>query len=162
MSGAISQLLRLGLGLIAGGDFLKNGIRRAIGAAILYAAAALFALAALIFAYVFLDRWLTRVLDDDVGAAAILAGANLIIVAFLMIARAMAGRTPRRKSPQPGLLNNANLEAGIAVGAALSGRLRKAAPTVALVIGVLGLALGARPELLNLFKTKPKDRSGGR
>jgi hypothetical protein len=51
----------------------------------------LFGTFGLVFLYVLADRYLADRLEDPVGAAAIIAGANLLVVAILFLAR------PRRR-----------------------------------------------------------------
>jgi len=148
------MVLREALGLLGGTDLVYNAARRVIRRAALYGAATAFALTALVFFYIFLDRWLSRVLGDGASAAALLAGANLIAVASILIAIGLgADRRRRTRSVTArGLLEGAGLESGLALGATVGRRLRKSSPTVTLLAGLIGLAIGARPELLDLVR----------
>ncbi len=116
-------------------------------------AAGAFATAALVFVFIFLDRWLSRALDDSAGAAAVLAGGNLIVVALILIVLGRGKRKPgtARKRAAPG---NTDFATGLAMGAEAAKHLRKISPAATLIAALFGIAIGARPELLNLVRTR--------
>jgi hypothetical protein len=169
MNGLVAFLLRYGGGLLRDGAeiligqaLIRTVTQRLKGFLLFYAVVAIFALAALVFLYVLIYRWLSLRLGD-VSAAAILCGANLLLVAFMLAGRALF--RPRRvaaASPlaeviraQAGHLGidpqNGHFEAGLAAGAELGRHLRKATPQIALAAAVLGLVIGLRPQLLSLL-----------
>jgi len=172
MSGLIAFLLRNGSGLIRDGAEILIGqaliravTQRLKGLLLFYAVLAVFALAALVFLYVLIYRFLSLRLDD-VSAAAILCGANLALIALMLIGRALF--KPKRvitASPlveliksQAGQLGadikDKDLEAGLAIGAEIGRHLRKATPQIALAAAVLGLVIGIRPQILGLFRRR--------
>lgn len=178
MSWLISFLMKSGGGLLResaeayiGGVLVRKTIHELVRAAIVYILVGVFSTIALVFLYIFLYEWLADRLDGK-SAAAILCGANLVIVAVVLLVQWLRkNRTklePRESAG--GLLGNLqghplldpdNLNAGIAIGMEVSAKLRKAAPQIALAAGIIGLIVGVRPELLNLFGGrggKPKDR----
>jgi uncharacterized membrane protein len=63
-----------------------------VTATILWSLVALFGVVGLIFLYVLADRFLADRLDDPVAAAAILAGANILLVLLMLLIRALAAR----------------------------------------------------------------------
>ena len=67
-----------------------------IASAIVWGLVALFGVAGLIFLYVLADRVLSDRLDDPVAAAAILAGANILLVLLMLLIRALTARKRRR------------------------------------------------------------------
>jgi hypothetical protein len=170
MSGLLGFLLRNGSGLIKEGAevLIGQALVRAVtqrlkGILLFYAVIAVFALAALIFFYVLLYRWLS-LRFDDVSAAAILVGANLLLIGLMLAGRAIF--RPRRPaisgSPLAELirsqaehfgaeLKDKDFEAGLAIGREVGKRLRKATPQIALAAAVLGLVIGIRPQILGLF-----------
>jgi hypothetical protein len=180
MSGLLSFLLRSGGGILResaemfiGRALMRNAVRRLVGLVALYAALAVFALAALAFFYVLLYRWLSVRLGEE-SAAAILSGANLLVIALILIGRALfRQRTPKgltsplgdlTKSHVSGLgtgglgTGNADLEAGIAIGSQIGRQIRKAAPEIALVAALAGLIIGVRPQILGMFRRRgPKE-----
>jgi hypothetical protein len=169
MSGLFGFLLRNGGGLVKEGAEILIGqaliravTQRLKGILLFYAVIAILALAALIFFYVLIYRWLSLRLDD-VGAAAVLSGANLVLIALMLAARAIF--KPKRglaASPLAELIKSQvehlgveikdkHLEAGMAIGSEMGERLRKATPQIALAAAVLGLLIGIRPQILGLF-----------
>jgi hypothetical protein len=144
---------------------VHEAIRRAAVSIALYAAAGLFALAALAFAYVVAyDLMAPRV--GDWQAAAILVGVNLLIVLIILAARSGMVKGGRRKPSRPPLglsapataATAAGLDAGLALGGKIGGKIREAAPQIVLAAGVLGLLIGLRPQLLGLFQRKDRTR----
>jgi hypothetical protein len=169
MNGLIAFLTRYGGGLLRDGAEILIGqalirtlTQRLQGILLFYAAITGFSLSAIVFLYVLIYRWLSLRLDD-VSAAAILFGANLLLVALMLAGRALF--RPRRvapASPLAGLIRaqasqlgrdtkNGHFEAGLAAGAELGRHLRKATPQIALGAAVLGLMIGLRPQLLTLL-----------
>jgi membrane associated rhomboid family serine protease len=172
MSGLIGFLLRGGGGLIKdsaeiliGQALVRAVTQRLKGFLLFYAVIAMLALAALIFLYVLIYRVLSSRLDD-ISAAAILLGANLLLIGLMLAARAIF--KPRRvvtTSPLAELIRSQveqlggevkdkDLEAGLAIGAEIGHRLRKATPQIALAAAVLGLVIGIRPQVLGLFSRR--------
>ncbi|MDB5393833.1 MAG: hypothetical protein JWM91_1339 [Rhodospirillales bacterium] len=123
-----------------------------------------FALAALAFFYVLLYHGLSSRVDDT-SAAAILFGANLLLIAVMLIGRAlMKPKAPTvSSSPILGMLkshaeslgsSNGNFNAGIKIGNQIGKHIRKAAPQIAIAAAVLGLVIGVRPQILGLFRRR--------
>ena len=133
-------------------------MRRASEAALLFVALAIFGLAALVFFYLFVYRWLSMRLDEE-SAAAILCGANLLLIALVLGIRAISAASRRGEAKHEA---NADLHAIMDIGAGLTERLREKAPTAALVAVIIGLAVGARPELLDIFKSSGKSGKSGK
>ena len=157
MHGLIALLLQ------AGGDMLvRRTARHMANAAALYGLIAVLVLSAFVFLYMFLYGWLAAALDAP-SAAAILCGANLLAIAGILFARWLSNRRPRSRAPASGaeaLVNSliggesplgGDLESALAIGVEAGQRLRKAAPQMALAAGLIGIILGARPEILNIF-----------
>lgn len=182
MSGLIAFLLRGGGGLIKDGAEILIGqaVVRAVtqrlkGFLLFYAVIAILALAALIFLYVLIYRVLSSRLDD-ISAAAILVGANLLLIGLMLAGKAIF--KPRRvitASPLAELIKSQveqlgaevkdkDLEAGLAIGAEIGHRLRRATPQIALAAGVLGLVIGIRPQILGLFTRRdpPAKKADGK
>jgi len=158
MNGLISLLLREGLGAFVGGRILREGIRRLVGLIAFYVVIAILSLATLVFLYVLAYRWLS----DDLGeqsAAAILAGGNLLLMGLALLVRSATRHKARPPATGSG---NAGFDAGLALGRSLSRELRKAAPLVALAAAVIGLVIGARPEVLEAFRKRPAKARGRR
>jgi hypothetical protein len=175
MSGLLGFLLRNGGGLIKEGAevLIGQALIRAItqrlkGILLFYAVIVVLALAALVFFFVLLYRWLS-LRFDDVSAAAILLGANLLLIGLMLAARAIF--KPRRPvisgSPLAELiksqaqhlgaeLKDEDFDAGLAIGSAVGKRLRKATPQIALAAAVLGLVIGIRPQILGLFSRRDR------
>jgi uncharacterized membrane protein len=63
-----------------------------VTATILWSLVALFGVAGLIFLYVLADRFLADRLGDPVLAAAILAGANILLVLLMLLIRSLTAR----------------------------------------------------------------------
>ena len=176
MSGLLGFLLRNGSGLLKdsaevliGQALVRAVTQRLKGILLFYSVIAVFALAALIFLYVLIYRILSSRFDD-ISAAAILVGANLLLIGLMLAAKALF--KPRKPvtsaSPLAELirsqaehfgadLKDKDFEAGLAIGAEIGHRLRKATPQIALAAAVLGLVIGIRPQILGLFSRR--DRS---
>ena len=127
---------------------------------LLIASLAVFGTTALIFFYVFVYHRLSEALDAD-SAAAILCGANLVLIALVLIGRAIARSSRRRSGPAGSAVQSSNADAALALGLGLERKLREKAPEAALVAAVIGLALGARPELLDLLKPRGRRDANG-
>jgi hypothetical protein len=163
MSGLLGFLLRNGGGLIKEGAevLIGQALIRAItqrlkGILLFYAVIVVLALAALVFFFVLLYRWLS-LRFDDVSAAAILLGANLLLIGLMLAARAIF--KPRRPVISQHLgaeLKDEDFDAGLAIGSAVGKRLRKATPQIALAAAVLGLVIGIRPQILGLFSRRDR------
>jgi di/tricarboxylate transporter len=63
-----------------------------IASAVIWGFAALFGIAGLVFLYVLADRFLVDRLGDPVAAAAILAGANILLVLLMLLVRSLTAR----------------------------------------------------------------------
>jgi dipeptide/tripeptide permease len=178
MSGLLSFLLKSGGGLLResaeayiGGVLVRKTIHELVRAAIVYVLIGVFSIVALVFLYIFLYQWLADRLDGK-SAAAILCGANLVMIAVILLVQWLRKNRMKLepKASAGGLLGNLqghplldpdNLDAGIAMGMEVGKKLRKAAPQIALAAGIIGLIVGVRPELLNLLGGrggKPKDK----
>jgi len=150
MSGLIAFLLRNGSGLIRDGAEILIGqaliravTQRLKGLLLFYAVLAVFALAALVFLYVLIYRFLSLRLDD-ISAAAILCGANLALIVLMLAGRALFKPKPvvtasplveliKSQAGQLGAdIKDKDLEAGLAIGAEIGRHLRKATPQIAL------------------------------
>ncbi len=153
MKGLISLLLRERVGAYVGRHVLRQMLNRVIGTIVFYAVLAVLALAALAFLYVLIDRWLAAEFDQE-SAAAILVGGNLVLIALALLGRRLS-RPGSGRSSVIGL-SKPDLDAGIALGQRLAKELRKAAPGMALAAAVIGLAIGARPEVLQLLRRRPR------
>jgi hypothetical protein len=178
MSGLLAFLLRNSGGLIREGAEILIGqaliravTQRLKGFLLFYAVLGMFALAALVFLYVLIYRWLSLRLDD-VSAAAIMLGANLILIALMLAARAIFRPRPViAASPLAELIKSQlehlgaevedkDFQAGLAVGAEIGRHLRKATPQIVLAAAVLGLVIGIRPQILGLFsRERPPKKS---
>lgn len=148
--------------LKAGGDLLvRRAARELAGMLAVYGVVAGLALAALVFFYMAVYGWLAAALNAE-SAAAILCGVNLVAIALILLARHLSARRPRpgtvRPDGQP--LLDADLDAALALGLEAGERLRKAAPEIALAAGLIGIIVGARPEILNIFRTQRKEPGG--
>jgi len=174
MGGLISFLLRNGSGLIKdsaeiliGQALIRTVTQRLKGILIFYAVIAVFALAALVFLYVLLYQWVSLRLDD-VSAAAILFGANLLLIAAMLLGRMIFKPKPvvtasplieliKSQAGQLGAeIKDKDFEAGLAIGAEIGRHLRKATPQIALAAAVLGLVIGIRPQILGLFSRRER------
>jgi hypothetical protein len=172
MSGLIAFLLRNGSGLVKEGAEILIGqaliravTQRLRGILLFYAVIVVLTLAALIFFYVLIYRWLSLRLDD-VSAAAILCGANLLLIALMLAAKAIfkpkrgiaaspLGELIKSQAEHLGVeIKEKHLEAGVAIGSEMGKRLRKATPQIALAAAVLGLVIGIRPQILGLFSRR--------
>ena len=172
MSGLLGFLLR------NGGDLLKDGAEVLIGQALVravtqrlkgillfYSVIAILAVTTLIFLYVLLYQALSSRLDH-VSAAAIVVGANLLLIGLMLAAKAIFKPKPVvSASPVAEIIKSQfghlgaeigdkDLEAGLAIGAEIGHRLRKATPQIALAAAVLGLVIGIRPQILGLFSRR--------
>src|SRR5882757_303412 len=104
MNSLLAFLLRSGAELLKDGAevLISQALIRAVtqrlkGLIVFYAILAVFALAALVFLYVLLYRFLASRLDD-VGAAAILCGANLLLIVLMVAGRAVFRPKPIAES----------------------------------------------------------------
>jgi hypothetical protein len=179
MNSLLAFLLRNGAGLLKDGvevligqALIKAVTQRLKGLIVFYAVIATFALAALVFLYVLLYRLVASRLGD-ISAAAILCGANLLLILLAVAARAVFRPKPiaaSAASPVVQLLKahteglggkDLNFDAGIAIGNQIGRHIRKATPQIALAAVVLGLVIGARPQILGLFRRRepPAGRS---
>lgn len=129
-------------------------VRRVSEAVALFVIMAVLGLASLVFFYLFAYRWLAATIDDE-SAAAILCGANLLLIALIIGIRALAGSLRRKTADNA---KNAELHELLNLGLSINEQLREKAPIAALVAIVAGIAVGARPELLDILKPKPKKR----
>src|ERR1700733_15470337 len=91
MSGLLSFLLKSGGGLrresaeaYIGGVLVRKTIHELVRAAIVYVLIGVFSIVALVFLYIFLYQWLADRLDGK-SAAAILCGANLVMIAVILL-----------------------------------------------------------------------------
>jgi len=156
-------LLKDGAEILIGQALIRAVTQRLKGIIAFYAVLAIFALAALVFFYVMLYRWLALRLDD-VSAAAIVCGADLLFIALMLVGRALFRPKPIvTASPLAELIRSQvegsgtkdmNFDAGIAIGNRIGRHIRKATPQIALAAVVLGLVIGARPQILGLFRRK--------
>jgi len=172
MTSLLAFLLRNGSGLIRDGAEILIGqaliravTQRLKGLLLFYAVLAVFALAALVFLYVLIYRFLSLRLDD-ISAAAILCGANLALIVLMLAGRALFKPKPvvtasplveliKSQAGQLGAdIKDKDFEAGLAIGAEMGRRLRKATPQIALAAAVLGLVIGIRPQILGLFRRR--------
>jgi hypothetical protein len=158
-------LLREGATLFISREIVKRSTERAIGTIALGAVLAILSLAALAFLYLFLFRLIAADRGEE-AAAAILCGGNLLLIALILIGRSLLHATGRRpakaRTNSPPGLTGADIEAALALGRGLEGRLREVAPEATIVAAILGLAVGARPELLDLLRAHlPRDRHDG-
>ena len=173
MSGLLGFLLRNGSGLLKDGAeiligqaLVRAGTQRLKGILLFYSIIAVLALAALIFLYVLIYRVLSSRLDD-ISAAAIMVGANLLLIGLMLAGKAifkprqpMVTASPlaeqiRSQAGHLGAeLKDKELEAGLAIGSDIGHRLRKATPQIALAAAVVGLVIGIRPQILGLFSRR--------
>ncbi len=156
-----SGVLREGAEIFIGQALVRAATQRLKGILIFYSVLAVFAVAALAFFYVLLYRWLSLWTSDQ-GAAAILCGINLLLIAAMFTGRALIRPKAPVSSGSPivdlikshteGLsAKDVNFDAGIAIGNEIGKHVRKAAPQIALAAAVLGLVIGLRPQILGLF-----------
>jgi hypothetical protein len=165
MIGALLSLAREWAALTIRREIVGRAVRRASEAALVYGIIAILGLASLAFFYVFAFHRLATALGDD-SAAAILCGANLLLIALILIGRAVKrslGRPqPRRAAAEGREPSGSDLESLLTIGVGVGKRLRENAPAAALVAAVIGLAIGARPELLDLLKPSRKTENPDR
>jgi hypothetical protein len=172
MNSLLAFLLRNGAGLLKDGAevLIGQALIRAVtqrlkGLIVFYTIVTVFALAALVFLYVLIYRFLASRLDD-VSAAAILCGANLLLIVLMVAGRAVFQPKPvaeTASSPIVALLKShaeglggkdMNFDAGIEIGHQIGRHIRKATPQIALAAVVLGLVIGIRPQILGLFRRR--------
>ena len=156
MNSLLSLLLR------SGGDILRDSAELFIGKALVraatqrlkgilffYATLSLFALASLTFFYILIYRGVA-LLIGDVGAAAVLFGANLLVIVVMLVARAiLKARAPATPvSPvldlikaQVATASAGNFGAGMQIGDQIGKAIRKATPQIAIAAVVVGLAI---------------------
>jgi hypothetical protein len=175
MSGLLSFLLRNGSGLLResaevfiGQALVRAGTRKLKGILLFYAVLSVFALAALAFFYVLLYRWLALHMDDA-PAAGIMCGANLAMIALMLVGRAVIKPRARTLSSSPVLemiksraegigASAGTFEAGMAIGSQIGKTIRKSAPKIAVGAAILGLLIGVRPQMFGLFRRRqPKE-----
>ncbi len=159
----LAILLRDGLGIIAG-NRIRESLRHLAGSIKYYGIVAVFALATIVFLYLTIYEWLARAIDPET-AAAILCGANLLLVALMLILR-RAFRRPSR--PAAGIvtarelvtasLANPAVEAGIAIGQDIRDRVRKATPGVLVTAAIVGLAIVIGPRMIARSKGRAQKR----
>ena len=173
MSRLLSFLLRSGAGILResaevyiGRALVRRAVQSLLGFVLFYGALAIFALAALAFFYVLIYRGLSSRLGDE-SAAAILSGANLLLIASILLGRALLRRRPKQSlnSPLGGLArslteglesDDVDFETGLAIGQQIGQRIRKAAPEIALAAALLGLIIGFRPQILGGLRRRKR------
>jgi hypothetical protein len=153
MNRLIFMLIKEGLALFISRDLIRRHVRRIILSLIFYTILLLFAFVAIVFLYVFLDRWLSQSLGTT-SAAAILCGGNLALIGLALIVRSLLRRRPL---PQAGSIAaraaaNPNFDAGIAIGRNLTTSLKKAAPEIAIAAAIAGVIFG-------IFRRRPTKKS---
>ena len=171
MNSLVAFLLRNGAGLMreSAEIFIGQALVRAAGQKLkgilaFYAVLAVLAVAAVAFFYVLLYRCLSSWLNE-LDAAAILCGGNLLLIALMIAGRAVfrpkapvVAHSPLVeliKSQAAGLnVKDANFGAGIAIGNRIGQHVRKAAPQIAIAAAVIGLVIGVRPQVLGLFRRR--------
>jgi uncharacterized RDD family membrane protein YckC len=79
----------------AKGELRSRIVAPLIMNSIVWGLVALFGLGALIFLYVLADNWLAARLEDPIAAAAIIAGANALLVLLMLLVRSLTGRRRR-------------------------------------------------------------------
>ncbi len=158
MIGAIVSLLREWAMVAIGREIASRTIRRASETAALFVLLAVLGLAAIVFFYIFVYRWLSVRLDEE-SAAAILCGANLLLIALILGIRAISAALGHRHARHEA---GSELGALMDIGLGLEERLREKAPTAALIAMIIGLAVGARPELLDILKPSGKQKRSSR
>jgi hypothetical protein len=155
-------VLREGAEILIGQALVRAATQRLRGILIFYSALAIFAAAALAFFYILLYRWLSLWTSDQ-GAAAILCGVNLLLIAAMFAGRALTRPKAPVSSGSPLLdlikshgegLSAKDFEAGMAIGSQIGKQVRRAAPQIALAAVVLGLIIGVRPQILGLFRRR--------
>jgi hypothetical protein len=152
--GAILSLLREWAIVAIGREIATRTLRRASEAALLFVLLTILSVAAVVFFYLFAYRWLSARLDGE-SAAAILCGANLLLIGIILGVRAISAALTRGEAKREA---SAELRGLMDIGLGLEERLREKAPTAALVAMIVGLAIGARPELLDIFKPSGKPK----
>jgi hypothetical protein len=175
MNSLLSFLLRSGGGVLResaevflGQVLVTAATQRLKGFLLFYSVLSVFALATVAFLYVLLYRWLSLFVGD-VGAAAIVCGGNLALIAFMLAGRAVikpkASAVPN--SPILEMLkahtggaaaSSSNFSAGMEIGSQIGKHVRKAAPQIAIAAAVVGLVIGLRPQVLGLFSRREPPR----
>ena len=157
MGGMIFSLVREVATQFLGREIARQLFNRVAGSIALYIAVVVFGGAALVFFYILAYALLSDALDPR-SAAAILCAANLAAIGLIFLVRYI--RAHDRPAPR-GLadaLGGEEIEAALGLGRDFEKKLRQSAPEIALIAAVLGIAVGARPELLSLIfgkKRKP-------
>jgi hypothetical protein len=157
LSGLLSFLIRQAPGLLISRELIRQAIRRLVATIAIYAVVATLAVISLAFLYVLLYDWLCDWFDGK-SAAAIIIGGNLIVIGLILLVRTIVRRrNPPRKNVAQAVMEQVKPEVAIAAGMAIGRKMRKAAPKVAIAAGVIGLAIGFRPQLLGLFGAARKN-----
>jgi hypothetical protein len=156
MHALIAFLLKAG-----GGILVRRAAREMAAMLAVYGLVAGLAVAALVFFYMAVYSWLAAALNAE-SAAAILCGANLVVIALILLVRQLSARRRRRGAVRPDgrPLLDGDLEAALTLGLEAGERLRKAAPEIALAAGLIGIIVGARPEILDIFRPRRKGPGG--
>ncbi len=156
MNGLLSFLLREAPALLGGRALIRQAVRRAVTTVAVYAIVGILGTASLSFLYVLIYIWLSGRLDP-LDAAAILSGSNLLIAAVILIVRSVM----QKKRPEPptslahAITQSIDPKAAVAAGMAIGRKIRKATPKIALGAGLIGLAIGIRPQLIGLTRRRP-------
>lgn len=157
------KLLPLGLISELAASFVAKEVRqtldKVIAAAVAYLVIAVLGLIALAFVYVLAFEWLAESLGGK-SAAAILIGVNLVLIGLVLAIHALSGRRRRSSpsSPAPSLgLEQAGLEAGLALGSEIGAKLRKATPQIVFAAAMVGFIVGIRPEILTILTRRKRD-----
>jgi hypothetical protein len=158
MRGWLSLATGLGRDLVWGR--LQAAKKSAVAAVIAYSLIAIFAIASLCYLYGAL-WWSFAEATDEITASWIMLGVNLalILIVFVIfrlycssVKRAASGRAQTARADV--LAGGSTLQMAFQAGRAAESGLRKNAKSIAATAIVLGLAVGARPELLGLGRRR--------